>query len=168
MKILFPAMLFLGCAECGAATPSAQAIDACLKTDSVQAAHYTEFSVTNFNVEEDEVLQRTSTTFKRRGQTMGLWESEKPKDFGLVYNTSIVTHKNIIAMGADRPVPFDPYTAQWGEVRHRRNRHLCITFNFPGLGESGSFQNVRGLYMIDVARPAKFYYTVGDIRKIKN
>lgn len=161
-------MLFLGCAQCVAATPSSQAIDACLKTESTRTAHYTEFSATNFNVEEDEDLQLTATTFKHRDQTLGLWETAKPKDFGLVYNTSKVTRNKVVAIGTDSPMPFDPYTAQWGEVRHGRNRYLCITFNFPGLGQSGSFQNVRGLYLIDVGKPPKFYYTVGDIRAFKN
>jgi hypothetical protein len=115
MRILV-SVLFLGCAQCVAAAPSSQAIDACLKTASARTAHYTEFSATNFNVEEDEDLQRTSTTFKHRGQTLGLWETAKPKDFGLVYNTSNVTHNKIVAIGTDSPVPFDPYTAQWGEV----------------------------------------------------
>ncbi|MDB5920871.1 MAG: hypothetical protein JWR40_5105 [Massilia sp.] len=55
-----------------------------------------------------------------------------------------------------------------GEARFGKKQFLCITFNFAGLGQSGSFQNIRGLYLIEVSKPPKFYYTVGDMRAIRD
>lgn len=92
------ATLLVGCAQCVAATPSSQVVDACLKTESTHAATYAEIAATNFNVEEDADSHRTATTLKHRGHTLGLWESAMPKDFGLVYNSSNVARTKVIAM----------------------------------------------------------------------
>jgi hypothetical protein len=74
--------------------------------------------------------------------------------------------RRVIQLGKDVPRAFNPYTAQWGEAHHAKNSYLCITFNFEGLGESGSFQNIRGVYLIATkAKRPRFFYAVGDIRK---
>jgi hypothetical protein len=86
---------------------------------------------------------------------------------GLVYDLSKIPSTKIIKPGSESPAPFTPYTAQWGEARLEKNIYLCITFNFSGIAQSGSFQNIRGLYLTDISKPPKFYYTAGDIRKIK-
>ena len=44
---------------------------------------------------------------------------------------------------------FNPYEAIWGEAREGSKSYICATFNFDGLGKSGSFQSVRGLYLIE-------------------
>lgn len=35
-----------------------------------------------------------------------------------------------------------------------KERYLCVSFNFEGLGRSGNFQNVRGGYLLSIS-PAK-------------
>jgi hypothetical protein len=164
MKTLLLAAI-IGCSPClASAAPPKQIINSCLKTESVRNAVYTEISPTSFTVEEDDDRKRTSTTLAYQRHTLGIWESTESTDFGLMYNTSSIPVAKIVKVGSEAPSPFTPYTAQWGEARYGKNRYLCITFNFPGLGESGSFQNVRGLYLIDVSKRPKFFYTVGDIR----
>jgi hypothetical protein len=150
------------------AAPSEQVIDSCLKTEAVRGALYTQISPDTFTVDEDDSHKRTSTTLAHRRHRLGIWESTESEDFGLVFNTSIIPRAKIIKIGSDAPVAFSPYTAQWGEARYGKKSYLCITFNFPGLGESGSFQNIRGLYVIDVSKPPQFYYVVGDIRAIRD
>ncbi len=57
------------------------------------------------------------------------------------------------------------YKSLYGIAREGAKSYLCVTFNFDGLGESGAYQNIRGLYLIDrTSRPFKAYYTAGDIR----
>jgi hypothetical protein len=167
MKILLLAALF-ACSPCLASwAPPQPIIHSCLKTESSRGAVYTDLSPTGFTVEEDDSHKRTATTLVHRGRTLGIWESTKSEDFGLIYNTAMIPLTKIIKVGPDTPALFTPYTAQWGAARYGTHRYLCITFNLPGLGESGSFQNRRGLYLIDERKPAKFYYTVGDIRAIR-
>jgi hypothetical protein len=71
-----------------------------------------------------------------------------------------------IRLSEDTPTAFNPYTAQWGEARQGKKIYYCVTFNFGGLGESGSFQNIRGVYLIAVKnlRPELFYFA-GDLRQ---
>lgn len=55
------------------------------------------------------------------------------------------------------PEVSNPYEAVWGEAREGKKSYICATFNFDGLGKSGSFQNVRGLYLIDRNARAQFF-----------
>jgi hypothetical protein len=132
MKILLVTLLLV-CAQCVAATPPAQVVDACLKTDSIRAARHSEISVNNFDVENDEDLQRTSTTLKHRGHALGLWESATSKDFGLVFNASSIARKQILAIGADEPAPFDPYTAQRAKCDMDGVATCALPSTFQGL-----------------------------------
>lgn len=166
MKTLLLALL-IGSSPCWASSaPPQQIIDSCLKTEPVRNARYTDISPTRFTVEEDDDGKRTSTTLVYKRHSLGIWESTGSEEFGLMYDTASIPAAKIVKVGSEIPVAFTPYTAQWGEARYGKKRYLCITFNFPGLGQSGSFQNIRGLYLVDVSKPPKFYYTVGDIRAI--
>jgi hypothetical protein len=169
MRTLFFATI-IGCSPCLASSaPPDKIVQSCLKTESVRGAVYTDIAPASFNVEEDVDRKRTSTTLAYRGHSLGIWESTESADFGLVYNSDTIPLARIVRSGPDAPAPFTPYTAQWGEARDGKTKYLCVTFNFPGLGESGSLQNIRGLYVIEASRkPAQFYYAVGDIRAIKD
>lgn len=50
--------------------------------------------------------------------------------------------------------PFAPSLADWSMVMDGKERYLCVSFNFEGLGRSGNFQNVRGGYLLSIS-PAK-------------
>lgn len=165
--IIFAAIL--GCSPCWASpVPPQQIIQSCLKTESVGSAAYTNISPTHFSVEEDADVKRTSTTLAYKRHVLGMWKSTESEEFGLMYGTKKIPVAKIVKVGSDVPAAFTPTTAQWGEARFGRKQFLCITFNFAGLGQSGSFQNIRGLYLIEVGKPPKFYYTVGDIRAIRD
>jgi hypothetical protein len=167
MKTLF-FVAAIACVSCLAnAGPPTPIIHSCLKTESLGNATYTDISPASFNVDDASDDKRTSTTLVYRRHIVGIWQAVESEDFGLIYDLKKIPSAKIIKLGAELPVPFTPYTAQWGEARFGKDLYLCITFNFPGIGESGSFQNVRGLYLIDMSKPPKFYYTVGDIREIK-
>lgn len=91
------------------------------------------------------------------------------KSFGIVYGKTLFPAKQIQRLNQARPKPFQVELAVYGVVRQAGSRYLCITFNFEGLGQSGSFQNVRGLYLIETsAKPMRTFYTVGDIRRYRH
>ena len=157
------------CTPCfaSAAVPE-QIIYSCLKTQSTRDVHYVDLSPTNFSVEEDKDTKRNATTVVHRRHKYGIWESTDSDNFGLMFDSASIPVARVKQVGPIAPAPFVPYTALWGEARYRKHLYLCITFNFEGLGKSGSFQNVRGTYAVDLGKPTQFYFAAGDIRTIKN
>lgn len=148
------------------AAPSSTVINSCLTTEAVSSSiHYVKLKPTNYYQEEDDDI--TSMTFKFEGLATGTWESSSTKKFGLVYKDQKVRQQNFVRLGLDEPTRFDPTLAQWGVVTTANQTYLCTAFNFDGLGQSGSFQNIRGVYIIEVKkRPAKIYYIVSDARRV--
>lgn len=161
------ASLVLGafCAH-AAAKPSAALVSACLHTASASSkVRYTSIAADSFHVTEDEEAGITHTTFRHGTDTVGTWEVKKPRAFGLLINgkkTSLVQVTRLDKRKA--PEEFSPYEAIWGEARARGKSYICATFNFDGVGKSGSFQHVRGLYLIERSARAKtVFYTSGNI-----
>ncbi|NHV26106.1 hypothetical protein [Burkholderia sp. D-99] len=66
--------------------------------------------------------------------------------------------------GGIKPVAFNPALAQWSLVTEGRQSYLCVSFNFDGLGRSGSFQNVHGGYLLN-PETGNLYFVVRDVRK---
>ena len=145
-----------------------QVINSCLKTQSTRNVRYIDVTPTAFSSEEDDDIKRNTTTIVHGRHKLGLWESTTSDDFGLVYDSSSIPAAKIERVGSAVPVPFDPFTAQWGKARHGKRTYLCITFNFQGLGQSGSFLNIRGTYAINPHKAPRFHYAVGDIRTIED
>lgn len=148
------------------AKPTPQIIQSCLRTESVNGARYIEINPGSFNEEDDEASKTISTTITVRGKEFGIWKATDSNRFGLFDAGRKIPIKRVVPLGRHVPSPFNPYTAQWGEARDARNAYLCVTFNFEGLGESGSFQNVRGLYLLEMNRArSRIYYAVGDVTR---
>jgi hypothetical protein len=168
MKALCVALIFLTHTGAAGAAPSKKITDSCLSTEPRSSdISYVDLSPENFYVEEDVVRKIESKTMLHRDQSFGIWENPGSSQFGLVAGGREVPVAEVIKLSEAAPSTFNPYTAQWGEVRDAKNAYLCITFNFEGLGQSGSFQNIRGMYLFDLTRrPAAIYYLVGDIRKL--
>jgi hypothetical protein len=167
MKVLYCIFLL---SLCGLATaaPSLAVINSCLRIESKGGVKYTDIAPHTFNEEYDEALKMTSTTFKHRQSKVGMWEIADNNAFGLIYRGKNVATSEVVALSDKLPSIFNPYTAQWGEAHEGRHSFVCITFNFEGLGESGSYQNIRALYLIDIIRkPARYYYIVGDVRHLR-
>lgn len=146
----------------------AEVVNACLKTESTNRVKYSDISPSIFSVEQDSDAQLESTVIIYRRERFGVWESSKNSSFGIQYNDYRIKLSEIVRIGNDGPISFTPYTAQWGVAKYGVKNFFCITFNFPGVGQSGTFQNIRGLYIIDRQKIPKFYYTTGDIRKLSN
>lgn len=65
------------------------------------------------------------------------------------------------------PYEFEPYKAEWGEVRTGNQRYVCISFNFDGIGRSVRYLDIRGAYLIDRKhRAVRVYYVAGNVRDL--
>lgn len=120
-------------------------------------------------VHEDSDFRQTTTSKKYGKDTLGIWESSPPTKTGRAVNGKEVELKNITRLDKrHEPSSFSPFGGMWGRASEGAQSYYCITFNFDGIGQSGSFQNIRGLYLVDrKARTFKPHYTAGDIRAIK-
>lgn len=148
------------------ASPSKQVVATCLQARTISAkVPYVDLAPGEFTVEEDEERKTVSKTFVHRHRNLGVWERMASHQFGLIFDNREIQARQVIRLGAHAPSVFNPYTTQWGEIHAANEAYLCITYNFEGLGQSGSFQNIRALYLVDLKRrPTKFFYAVGDIR----
>jgi hypothetical protein len=149
------------------AAPSPAVTRTCLKANNASATvKYTPIESSDWLVSEDEDEKRTETTLRHGKQTIGVWEVKSPPAFGLIANGSAIALDHVTSVTAGQaPVSFNPYLAMWGTVREGARSYVCITFNFEGLGQSGSYQDIRGAYLIERAgrskRVPKVFYVAG-------
>lgn len=167
MRILFLLPCVLLSMVSAHASPTKQVLDTCFHAGTISATvPYVDLAPSEFSVEEDDERKTVSKTFVHRNRNLGVWERAASHQFGLIFNDREIKASQVTRLGAHAPSVFNPYTSQWGEIRTANEAYLCITYHFEGLGQSGSFQNIRALYLIDLKRrPTKFYYAVGHIRK---
>lgn len=170
MKILIAGLLIATFSAQTNAVPSAAIVDACLKTESTSPdINYSPIKAAAFEVIEDETERTTTTLVHYETDSVGTWERAMPATFGLVFNGKKTPLARVVRLDKKKaPETFSPYEAIWGLAKDAKGSYICATFNFDGLGKSGSFQNVRGLYLIERSKRARgVFYTYGDIREIK-
>jgi hypothetical protein len=151
------------------AAPGTSVVNACLRTESAPPkVRYTPIEATGFEVTEvveDGEVDKIVTTVHLERDAVGTWQRKKPLTFGLVFNGKEIPSSRVVRLKKDQsPEAFDPYEAVWGVAHDGKKSYICATFNFDGLGKSGSFQNVRGLYLIERnKRGRSTFYTAGKI-----
>lgn len=166
MKILLAGLLVNALCAQADAKPSPAIVDACLRaTGGSPSVRYTPIPAGAFQVTEDEEAGKTDITLRHGPDTVGIWKVKKPRAFGLVLNGKETPLARVTRLGRrEAPSAFNPYEAIWGEAREGGKSYICATFNFDGPGKSGSYQNVRGLYLIESgARAKSTFYTSGNI-----
>ena len=166
MKIYLAGLILSVAAAQAVPRPSPAVVDSCMRTESVSPkVQYSSITADAFQVTEDEEAGKTGITLKYGPDTVGIWEVKKKKVFGLVLNGKETSLTRVIRLDKfQSPTAFNPYEAIWGEAREGDKSYICATFNFDGLGKSGNFQNVRGLYLIErYAKPGATFYTSGNI-----
>lgn len=166
MKALFTGLLLGILTAQASARPSPAVVDACLRTESASPkVRYTSITADAFQVTEDEEAGKTNITLQHGPDTVGTWEIKKPQAFGLVFNGKEMPLARVTRLDKRKlPAVFNPYEAIWGEAREGSKSYICATFNFDGLGKSGSFQNMRGLYLIERhAHAGATFYASGNI-----
>jgi len=156
--------LTVGCAQ-ASGHPSKEVTKTCVKAESTSAGvTYTDIPVSRIDETEDADTGRTQTTIRFGSEEMGTWETNSPDSFGIVYNGKQISLDRVIRLSKEPPAQFRTSLARWGIVHTGSQSYICITFNFEGLGQSGSFQNIRGIYLIDRrAHPVRPFYTVGRV-----
>ena len=164
MKTSFVGLLLGALAVQAGARPSLAVVDSCLRIESASpGVQYVPIAADAFRITEDEEAGKTEITLRHGADTVGIWKVKKPEAFGLLFNGKKTPLARVTRLGKGRaPAAFNPYEAMWGDIRESGKSYICATFNFDGLGQSGSFQNVRGLYLIE-RRAGAVFYTVGTI-----
>lgn len=170
VKILIAGLLIATFSAQTSAAPGAAIVDTCLRTESTSLdIIYSPIKAASFEVIEDKPIGTTTTLLRYETDSVGTWERAMPPTFGLVFNGRKTPLARVVRLDKKKALEtFNPYEAIWGLARDDKGSYICATFNFDGLGKSGSFQNVRGLYLIERGKHARgVFYTYGDIRKIK-
>lgn len=161
-KRLLAALWVIGLAfTAQAAKPSASVVKACLQGES--QGHATWTSIATNEVASDDDFQRgyKATIFTVNGRDVGY--AEKPGRDALIWGRTVVPLRRAAALNQppETPSTFTPTLADWSTVKQGSQRFLCVNFNFDGLGRSGSFQKVHGLYLMSIprgkAKPTLYY-----------
>ncbi|WP_310634151.1 hypothetical protein [Paraburkholderia sp.] len=165
--ILFAAIGLVMSGIAFADPPSENVLKSCLRGQSVSPA------VTMRNLNVSKVAQKDNYVdgldaiymFEYRGADAGYAEGKVGQALiylGRAYRLS----KSISVVGNNgiKRSAFDPTLAQWSVVNKAAQKYFCVSFNFDGLGRSGSFQNVRGGYLLDT-KSKILYFVVRDISK---
>lgn len=154
--------------------PSQRVIDACLLTETrtAKGVKYTYIAKTGITENEVDNLdnkdeKKTSTVIDIGKDEFGVWKTVSPKAYGLVYNGKEIDIRKVKSLTKRaKPTEIDVGMTSAGIAKEGADTFVCVAFLFEGLGQSGSFQNVRGAYIIDKkAKVFMPYYVVGDIRK---
>lgn len=138
-----------------AAKPSAEVVDACLQGESRGHAIWTAIATNEVSSDDDFRGGHKATLFKANGRDVGY--AEKDGRDGLIWGRTIVPLKRAgpLDQPPETPSTFTPMLADWSTIQQGSQRFLCVNFNFDGLGRSGSFQKVHGLYLMSLPQSGK-------------
>lgn len=95
---------------------------------------------------------------------------EKSGKGALIYSGKIypLDTARVISKAHTEPSEFSPALASWSRVKDASGSYLCVNFNFDGIGRSGSFQNFKGGYLLDIGGGKRYlYYVEGDVRAFR-
>ncbi|MFC7652742.1 hypothetical protein ACFQT4_11120 [Pseudoduganella danionis] len=124
---------------------------------------------TDYVFEQDSYVEDYDSPYYFLEDGTEIGYAEKAQAAALVYS------KKIYHLSAARPIPssleiphhFSPALATWDRIREGETSYLCVGFNFDGLGHSGSMQNLRGGFLLQLgSNNTKLYYIEGDVRRI--
>lgn len=160
------ALLILGaCITAHAGPPNDSLIKSCLATESINSAvKVTELDSKQYYSDAEYAPDIDGTYLVEYGKTtLGIGRQES--DAVVIFDKqSWKLHSATALQKAGSPAEFEPQLAFWGIVETKAIKCLCISFNFPGLGHSGSFQKVRGAYLLPITQKReRLYYAEGRL-----
>ncbi|MGE5452183.1 MAG: hypothetical protein ACM3VZ_10120 [Acidobacteriota bacterium] len=145
-----------------AAKPSTEVVHACLQGQSGGHTIWTAIATNEVGSDDDFQGGYKATLFTANGRDVGY--AEKDGRDGLIWGRTIVPLKRAVPLDQppEKPSTFTPMLAEWSTIKQGSQKFLCVNFNFDGLGRSGSFQKVHGLYLMSIpqrakAKPTLFY-----------
>lgn len=164
--ILFFCLLITFTAQ--AAQPSRAAIFSCMSGYSVSPkVTLVEFPTNEINVEDDYKSGYHATFYiKVDGKDIGY--AEKNDQYGIIYADDIypVNGAKRLLNTKLQASDFNPSLASWSKITDATSQYLCVSFNFDGIGRSGSFQKVRGAYLLSIEtaqHSRKLFFAVANI-----
>ncbi|WP_156954289.1 hypothetical protein [Paraburkholderia acidipaludis] len=166
-KSNFAAVLVIASNLGWAAPPSENVVKSCLQLVSASPAVEVKTLDVGEVFQEDDYADGFDAkyAFKYGGADVGY--AERKAEQALIYSGKIYPLAKAMPTGDNRgikPSAFNPTLAQWGIVREGREKYLCVSFNFDGLGRSGSYQNVHGGYLLN-SKTKGLYFVVRDVRQ---
>jgi hypothetical protein len=149
------------------APPDANLVKSCLLAQaSVPSITIRSLNAHEVSQEDDYAAGFNATyIFKYRGSDVGYAEGKA--DQALIYLNKIYRLSMAVPLGDNhgiKPDAFDPTLAQWSLAKQGHQEFFCVSFNFNGLGESGSFQNVYGGYLLNT-KTKVMYFVARDVRQ---
>lgn len=165
-KSTFAVAIMLASSIGRAAPPGENLIKSCLQAQSVASS----VTIRNIDVEEASQEDRyadgfnASYVFEYEGADTGY--AEKKSDQALIYFGKLYRLSKSIPIGNNdgvKSTAFNPTLAQWSLAKDGHQQYLCVSFDFDGLGQSGSFQSVRGGYLLN-SKTKNLYFVVRDIK----
>lgn len=143
---------FLAACCAQAAEPSSTAMRSCLLGRSI-SPHVAVRELPNHEILSQDAYRAGYDApyyFKVNGKDIGY--AERGDNYGIIFSGNIYPLKSarrLLSTDA-QPMSFNPNLADWNTVTEANRQYLCVSFNFDGLGRSGSFQNVRGGYLLSI------------------
>ena len=167
MKIGFAAVIIFASSIGWAAPPSENLVKGCLQARSVAPA------VTIRNITVGEAFQEDGYAngfnaiyiFKYKYVDMGYAQGKR--DQALIYSGKLYRLSKSTPIGDNvevKSTAFNPMLAQWSLAKEGKRKYFCVGFNFDGPGQSGSFQNLHGGYLLNL-KTRDLYFAVRDIRQ---
>ncbi|VWD15214.1 hypothetical protein BLA39750_03503 [Burkholderia lata] len=150
-----------------AAPPGDGLVKSCLMAQSVSPSIAIQDINTNEVSQEGDYADGFNASYvvKHEGADVGYAEGKSTQ--ALIYAGKLYRLSAAIPVGNNggiKPTAFNPALAEWSMATVGRQRYLCVSFNFDGLGRSGAYQNVRGGYLLN-ANTKDLYFVVRDVRK---
>jgi hypothetical protein len=150
-----------------AAPPGDGLVKSCLMAQSVSPSIAIQGIDTHEVSQEDDYADGFNASYvvKHEGADIGYAEGKSTQ--ALIYAGKLYRLSAAIPVGNNggiKPTAFNPALAEWSMATVGRQRYLCVSFNFDGLGRSGTFQHVHGGYLLN-AKTKDLYFVVRDVRK---
>ena len=168
MKWFFAFLLMLSQSSF-ASGPSRNVAYSCLIGSAFNTSIALEEIPSNAVSSDDDFKSGYKATYLVTFKGVRLGYAERNGRDALIYGAQIFsldTALNLLQAEVFKPIGFKPDLADWSRVREKAKQYMCVSFNFDGLGRSGSFQNVHGAYLLSIGSPRKLYYLMGDIRAL--
>jgi hypothetical protein len=169
-KILPVLSLLLAGHSSVAAKPSKIMQSSCLLDEAASSVlRMVKFS-TNFISEKENYSDGYDAIYYFMDDKTEIGYGEKSGKGALIYagKTYPFGDAKVIAQGRTEPSEFSPALASWSRLNDASGSYLCVNFNFDGIGRSGSFQNFKGGYLLDIGSGKHhLYYIERDVRAIR-
>lgn len=151
-----------------AAEPSRAAIYSCLLGRSISPTVTLDELPTHEILSQNDYRSGYNATyyFKVGGKDIGY--AEKGDRYGIIFAHDIhmANTAKLLIDTTVQPTAFNPSLADWSKISDATGQYLCASFNFEGLGRSGSFQRVRGGYLLSMQaakHSRKLFFVVANI-----